>query len=192
MWNSRITRFMELKYFTKVTTMYSGVNSFNSCTNLISINTDNIKNLDGNTGGTGNNAPPLGSTGLTEIYLPNIVSLGHYSFKYKGTNVNEMNLSPLRTVVLGKSLSRFLGGYTLAYVHNINYFIYATTPPTSNEALRRTGITKPALMYVPDNSVTAYKESPTFSNWVDYIKPISEYEGDRPWEALYPEELGLS
>ena len=97
------------------------------------------------------------------------------------------DIGPLRIVVFGK-LTTITGSYAFSYANRVSIFIYAKTPATG-DTLNKNGY--PTAIYVHDDVVDDYKAAPAFANWVSYIKPLSEYTGEKPWEELYPEELGL-
>ncbi|MBQ6309345.1 MAG: hypothetical protein IJK82_06015 [Prevotella sp.] len=184
-----IKRFGELKYFLKITYLGSGVNSFNDCANLEYINLDNITYIAGNTGGQNSTGSPLDYTNLTSIVLPNCTRAQTYCIKNHGWwNGRTMtDIGPLRIVVFGK-LTTITGSYAFSYANRVSIFIYAKTPATG-DTLNKNGY--PTAIYVHDDVVDDYKAAPAFANWVSYIKPLSEYTGEKPWEELYPEELGL-
>ena len=185
--NTLIVRFNELKYFTSIVSATSTSNNFNGCKNLESIYTYNITNISGNS-----NQAPFCDTKIVNLYLPKIKTVGQYSFANPGwvNNSSSASIGPLRIVVLGASLTNFNGQQAISYSNKINIFIYATTPPTCSTTLSYNGY--PQYIYVPDDSYNAYIENASYANYKSRIKPLSEYTGEKPWEELYPEELGLN
>ena len=63
-------------------------------------------------------------------------------------------------------------------------FMLPVTPPTSSNNTPFGGssgfVNANTSIYVPDNSVDAYKANSYFSSVVSRIKPISEYDGQPP------------
>lgn len=130
-------------------------------------------------------------TALTSLVveLPNLATIGNYAFKASAvTEVKDlgvitalgaevfMNCKALRYVVLPETLTSistkvFQGATALEYM-----IIRATIPPTLASTSAFTS-TNDCPIYVPDESVEAYK---TASNWTEYasrIYPMSVYEG---------------
>ncbi len=84
--------------------------------------------------------------------------------------------------VLGPSLASISDAtYAFSYTRDKKIIFLGTTPPSSSSAFNTSGVSS-AVMYVPDEAVDTYKAAANFANWVSRIKPLSEYEGDRPWE----------
>lgn len=57
-----------------------------------------------------------------------------------------------------------------------NLVIEATTPPSTS--MNQSAFPHP--IYVPDSALSAYQNSATWSEWGQYLKPISEYQGNLP------------
>ncbi len=163
--NTKITRFGELAYFTKVKTL-SNTQTFNGCTNLEYADFVNITTMSGGTGTTGTGGCPLFYTKIKNLYLPNLVSLGMGPFNY-----NRGKLWNGSTITIGSSFSTISNQYAFG-TQGIPIKLLATTPPTGS--VLATNFRGNALLFVPDESVNTYKEAPSFANWVNYIKPISE------------------
>ena len=171
--NTEITTFNELVYFTNVKTLAAGTGgSFNSCTSLRSINLENITAIRGNTGTTGNTSSPLNYTALTELYLPNLVTVSQYAFRNGGTATGQ--IGSLRRITIGENFTTIESQYSFVYANSVSIKILATTPPTGS-VLVRSGFGE-RYIYVPDESYDAYLESSVFANWVNYIRKISECE----------------
>lgn len=173
---------MELKHFTSVTNMSVGGN-FSSCSNLVAADFTNIKVLGG---GSTQDAKPFYHVPIELVYLPSITTINSsYSFQSAAVSntVAKMQSLPPRVFVLGANLVSITGGpYTFAYPRDKKIVILATTPPSCNSTFNRTGCLASAVIYVPDESIDAYKETAAFANWKSYILPLSEYTGERPWE----------
>ena len=153
------------------------------------VNTDNFTDVQGNTANVGVSGSPFQRTKIVNLYLPNLVSVGQYAFKCWSTSSADAGKSALRIVVIGKNFTTVSNSYAFNYSEKVDFFIYAKTPATGR-ALNRSGYNL-KYIYVPDSTLDDYKAAPAFANWVSYIKPLSEYTGEKPWEELYPEELGL-
>ena len=122
------------------------------------------------------------------VNLPNLTSLSGYAFHLtnitKVANLGQISsigvyafwrCSQLKEIVLPSSLTS-IENYAFAdYGNNANIVVVinATTPPSMGASpFSSTGV---STIYVPDSSVSAYREA---SGWVDYadrIKPLSEY-----------------
>lgn len=123
------------------------------------------------------------------VNLPNLTSLSSYAFcSTKITKVANLGQIPsigtyafqlcsqLKEIVLPSSLTS-IANYAFAdYGNNANIVVVinATTPPSMGaSSFSGTGV---STIYVPDESVTAYREA---SGWIDYanrIYPMSVYE----------------
>lgn len=57
----------------------------------------------------------------------------------------------------------------------ITYIFHSTTPPTMENTNAFTNINSDAKIYVPDESVNAYKTATNWSTYASYIYPLSEY-----------------
>lgn len=129
---------------------------------------------------------------IADLALPNLTSLGQIAFK--GCKIkNIVNLGsisrlegylnsgtsgtfsdcPIESAILPSTLT-YIGNYVLGTQPTSLKFVIieATTPPSieSNSFARST-----CPIYVPDESVTAYKEATNWSAYADRIKPLSEY-----------------
>lgn len=68
---------------------------------------------------------------------------------------------------------------TSAFAEDVNlvrYKFLSTTPPTLASTNAFTNINLGCKIYVPDDSLNAYKIATNWSTYADYIYPISEYE----------------
>lgn len=181
-----------MKYFTKVTMMYDGStnygNSFSGCSNFKKVNTDNITYF---RGGTDQRSSPFYGTDVPNVYLPNVVQLNQYAFK-SGPNsatAYQSVFSNPGIYVLGASVTTLSSQYIFSYAYRKKIFIYAKTPPTG-VVLNNAGAYYREI-YVPDDSFDDYYASDSWANLKAQFKRLSEYTGEKPWEELYPEELGL-
>lgn len=186
--NTLIVKFNEMASFTNVKTINSGYNSsfnagVNGCTKLEEYNLVNITSIVGGAGtSSGENSAPFMNTKIKKLYLPNFKSIGNYCFR--GLT------SP--TIVIGTKFTTIQSsaGNAFSYATGASILIYATTP-ASGATLNRNGVSN-SYIYVPDEVIDTYKASAAFANWKNYIRALSDYTGEKPWEELYPEELGLN
>ena len=116
----------------------------------------------------GNGVTSIGTTAfyycdkLTSISIPDATtSIGGSAFS---------NCFALRDVTIGNGIISIKGS-AFSYCGNLkSVTIKATTPPTLNyEAFYRTGLSH---IYVPAESVDAYKTATNWSEYASYIKPI--------------------
>ena len=114
--------------------------------------------------------------GFQGTNIEKITSLGQITSIPSGYNYNFgwfMGCKKLRLVVLPQTLTN-LGTYSFAKCTSLESVILnAITPPTLG-----TGVfseTNNCPIYVPDESVIAYREASGWSAYADRIKPLSEY-----------------
>lgn len=162
--NTAITSFEELKYFTKVTTL---TNAFTGCTSLASVNFDNIEAT--SRGGSGNGC--CYKTALTKVIMPNIVDLGDWTFRNSTTE----------TAFIGKNCT-IIGSWAFIGTPLATLVCAATTVPTLNNT---NAIPSGCVIYVPDESLTAYQGRQNWSSFATKIKGISQLATDNP--TLYAE-----
>lgn len=113
--------------------------------------------------------PGLNDLGFTHIYLPNVVTSNGGS----GTGNNGIGAChSLQYVEFGTGITS-IGGYNLGHCENLKkVVIRATTPPTL-----ATGFlygNSSALIYVPAESVQAYKEASGWSSYASRIYAIGD------------------
>ena len=110
----------------------------------------------------------FGVAGFTTIELPDSVKvIGDYAFFF---------CYQIERIVIGtgiETIQRGLCGYTRK--QNAVIVCKAVTPPTIGNAIFPTNYTT-GKIYVPDESVEAYKTATNWSTWADYIYPLSEYQ----------------
>lgn len=83
----------------------------------------------------------------------------------------------LKEVRLGSTLT-VLSVQTFNNAQFIESFVfYSTTPPTMASTNAFSSISTAAKIYVPDDSVDAYKAASNWSTYASYIYPLSEYTG---------------
>lgn len=157
-----------------------GPTCFSNCNNLPSIL--RFENL---TGGIGNQAF-TSNPNLTEIHAPLCTSVGRvalgncYKLEYAelpsvltiaGEAFNRC--SKLR-IVKFRDIQSFTGDVFFACSGLESVIIDNITPPSlSSNAFAAASST--FIIYVPDESVTAYREASGWSAYADRIKPLSEY-----------------
>ncbi len=154
--------------------------TFAFCSSLTQINLQNVTTID-------KSAFHSCSSLSGELSLPNLTSLGGYAFY--GTKITAF-IAPLVTTLPAYCFSRAsqLVVVDVSAVTSVegNVFdscaslatliVRSSTPPTLGaNALRGTAIAaKMGYIYVPDESVEAYKTTTNWSNYADIIFPISE------------------
>lgn len=181
--NTLIVRFNELKLFSVKT--FGNVGTFYNCSKLKEIDCYNIERLQHNA--SLSTTTFAGCTSLPKVYYPNLKRVAQWSFTSNTANT----LANPEIVVIGASLATIDNAAAFAYVSTKKIFIYTKTPPSFSSALTTSGTTN-TQYYVPDDSFDAYYSSSTWANLKSKLKKLSEYTGDKPWEDLYPKELGIS
>ena len=90
-------------------------------------------------------------------------------FSVDGSSFSEMDT--LRYVIMGENIQT-LGGAMFGKCTNMEAFVIRTvTPPTISDTFKDCN----CLIFVPDESVEAYKTATNWSKYADRIKPLSEY-----------------
>lgn len=152
--NAEITSFDELNFFTSVKTMNDGL--FAGCSALLSIGLDNVVTLSR----TANTGTFDGCTSLKRVVLPKITTL-LWSF---------MNCTSLTFADLGEDCTS-IGWRTFQNCPMETLICRAVNPPTMGD----TTLKSTCIIYVPDESVDAYKAASGWSGRAAYIKQLSEY-----------------
>lgn len=98
---------------------------------------------------------------LEEVKMPKIVTIGVSAF-YNSKKLKEVDL-PATIESIGRTAFQYCSALTTIYCR-------ATTPPTlGNDAFRYISLNK---IYVPAESVDAYKAASGWSNYANYIEAI--------------------
>ena len=173
--NTDITSFDEFERFENVTDL--GYAAFINCTSLSSITFPNLKNLPGNVFlGCSSldidvNLPSLmtisGDRQFNNSAIRKVTSLGSITSLSAAmfeqcTNLIEVTI-PITCATI--SVSAFYGCTALESI-----VCNPTTPPVLNSV-----IPNQSTVYVPDESVDAYKSATNWSKYAGRIKPLSEY-----------------
>jgi hypothetical protein len=130
---------------------------------------------------------------LTSIVIPaNVSSIGNSAFStcYSLTsivipaNVSSIGRSTfyrcysLTSIVIPESVSS-IGDFAFNTCYSILKYVFnRTTPPSLATIDAFSSINSITKIYVPDASVTAYKNASNWLTYANYIYPISEMEGD--------------
>ena len=134
---------------------------------------------------------------LTYANIDNVVSIGQYTF-YKCTSLRKVDCrslvnigayafcfcSQLKEIVLPDSLTS-IGNYAFAgYGNDANIVVVvnATIPPSMGDS--SFSDTEVSTIYVPDESVTAYREASGWSAYANKIRPMSKYGTVREYENI--------
>lgn len=117
------------------------------------------------------------------LNFPKLTSLGKYAFNHTGINkvINLGSITEIKEYTFGDSYVltfiripstvTTIGNNAFRYLRDLVMVVEAVTPPTISSA-------PPAdAIYVPDESVDAYKEATGWSSAASKIHPISEYTG---------------
>ena len=116
------------------------------------------------TGVTSTSSTFRGCSSLVEITIPeNVTTIGAYTF-YQ---------TSIRKLVLPAKLTAINGNVFQASGNLTTTIIYATNPPTISSQAR---MWLRGTIYVPDDSVEAYRTANEWSNIASRIVGISEYE----------------
>ncbi len=112
------------------------------------------------------------TTSLRKLVLPNLVTHGNNVY---GSNT-------VLGIIIGDQITSIsneaFGG---AYALQVRYVVIkATTPPTCGTNILR--YNNNPKIYVPDESVDAYKAAIGFSTYASKIYPITQFETDFPGE----------
>ena len=134
-----------------------GSSAFDQCSLLASAVLDSVTSID--------EIAFRGCSSLTRLNMPNVQTIGFATFE---------NCKALTMVDIGANVNR-IESKAFALCSSLNSFICrAANPPTLNSS-NAFDNTNNCPIYVPNESVDAYKSA---TNWVDLasrIKPLSEY-----------------
>lgn len=153
--NTEIKSFDELPLFINVTELSE--EAFEGCTALKSIGLDNIR-VATRTFGNGSFS---GCTSLEKVAMPAIEEL-KWTF---------MDCTSLEAADLGENCTS-IAWRTFQNCPMYDLVCRAVVPPTMED----TSLSATCMIYVPDESVEAYKTAPGWSSRAAYIKGISEYD----------------
>ncbi|MGM9740048.1 MAG: leucine-rich repeat domain-containing protein [Candidatus Cryptobacteroides sp.] len=116
-------------------------------------------------------------TSISQIYLPAIETLAAWS-NYEGIfsycpNLVLVDLGENCATIGSNSFGRLVG----TVGNDITLIVRAVTPPELAGPIVNTQWVKAklAVIYVPDDSLTAYQEATNWSQYADILKPLSEY-----------------
>lgn len=133
--------------------------AFQDCVNLREVTLDNVQTF----GLAVFTRCPL----IKEVRLPSIKTVNAQAFD---NNVNNFEL-----IEFGENIES-IGNYGVRAGNGMKAIIIrAVTPPTFGTSVFANSNSCP--IYVPDESVEAYKNAANMSNYASRIKPLSEYEG---------------
>ena len=159
--NTIIESFSEIEYFTSMTTLSYGC--FQGCNKLTYLKLPTL---------TATAGLCFATTSLRKLVLPNLVT--HASNAYSNNTV-------LGIIIGDKITSIGNEAFGNAYAIQVRYvLIKATTPPSCGTNILR--YNRNPKIYVPDESVDAYKAATGFSTYASKIYPISQFETDFPGE----------
>lgn len=164
--NTVIETFDEFEKFTGVTSITTS--TFEDCTNL--------KNID-----FPNSLTTIGTSALRGVAITSLVlSTGFKSISKRGASNNDK-----LEIVDFPETTESIGDAAFVYCPSLNTVICrAITPPALNSNAFGAGVSVLAqtpislgtgYIYVPDASVTAYREASGWSSYADRIKTLSEY-----------------
>lgn len=168
--------------FTRITTFGDG-GIFYNCSNLTEIDCYNIRRIQNSASIT---STVFAGTKLSKVYYPNLIRAQQWAF---ATGTDSTLVNP-EIVVIGASFTTIDNAGIFQYVARKKMFIYAKIVPAFSGTLGSSG-TSGTEYYVPDDSYDDYYASSAWSNLKSKLRKLSTYTGEKPWEILYPEELGL-
>ena len=115
--------------------------------------------------GEPNDSYALSQTKLTNVIIPNsVVKIGHATF----------NGGIFEVIDIGSGVQEIHSQAFSAITTNVKIIIRAISPPKLLGTYHFLG-TSSYTIYVPDESVEAYKTADIWSTMADRIKPISDY-----------------
>lgn len=103
---------------------------------------------------------------LTSLELPQCTAIGNYAF-YRCSSMKSIEL-PSTVTFIGDNAFQYCTGLT-------RVSITAATPPTLGGPLVFDGCPALTGIYVPDNSVEAYKTATNWTAYANIILPLSQY-----------------
>lgn len=182
--NAIIKTFDELKYFTALTTL--NFEAFRNCAKLNIPDLSNVKILDSMALRSTFLGPGIVTVPCEEVrewnicgslcrvkgvYLPNLKKLT--CADNTGSAFYYLDQASCKFIDIGEKVT-FIAKPQLEASPAILYFVVrATVPPAFLD--RANFVWGKANIYVPDESVDAYKSADGWSNYANIIKPLSEY-----------------
>ena len=161
---------------------------FYNCTNLKHINMPNLTYI-GHCAFTGCtsleiedfNFPELTHYGQNALYgvkitrISNLGKITALNYTRNGTGYEQFgNKTTLKSVILPDTLTDIYPNSFAGY-NNLEYVICQAIVPPSGLNSTEMGTSLNYPIYVPDASVTAYREASGWSAYADRIRPLSEY-----------------
>jgi len=157
-----------------------GAVAFQSCSSLNSITIpDDVTNIGGNVfqscSSLNSITIPKGVTNINITIFSNCSSLASITIPDDVTNIGTnmfQYCSSLTSITIPDSITAignnaFNNCYGMKY-----YYFYPTVPPTLANVNAFTGIPDDAIIYVPAESVDAYKAATNWSEYADHIQPM--------------------
>lgn len=147
-----------------------GASAFNGCPLLSEITFQNVTTV---------GAQAFRSTGISKIKLPSVETMAAVS-NYDGIFSNCANLV---LIDLGENCSSIgnesFGRWVGTAGKNITLICRASIPPTLGGPIINKGWIKATIgeIYVPDESVEAYKTATNWSAYANIILPLSQFNG---------------
>ena len=129
--------------------------AFYGCSSLKNINLNHVQNIA---------QKAFMNSGVVTVKLDNVITIGINVFQ---------DCKSLESVVIGESYTGTGGAVFYGCSSLKTLIVKAITPPEIGGNML-TGANS-CIIYVPDASVTAYREASGWSAYADRIKPLSEY-----------------
>lgn len=133
---------------------------FEKCPSLVSVNMEDVESI-------GTSCFENCSRLEGDIYMPKIARMENFCFR---------NCTSIESVEIGDSLT-YLGAAAFKGCTSLLYIIVRTETPSNTGSWEIFDNTNNCPIYVPDNSVDAYKVATNWSAYASRIKPLSEYNG---------------
>lgn len=185
--NTLLVHFQELKFFTSYTQLgHQPYGAFPHCSNLKDVDVRNITYL---WGGTGASYKNFYGTKIETVIFPKITKIQQYALQSSEASGTTSYVRNPKIYVFGKDFSQILSQYAFCYTYYKKILIYAKTPATG--AVLATNGTQGTQIFVPDDVYDDYYAAEDWAKIKGKLKRLSEYTDEKPWEELYPEELGL-
>lgn len=164
--NTKIVSFDELNYCKKVTSL---TDTFADCTNLAKVGLVNIITYSRRL-----NNGAFYNTSIEEMIMPNLETIGTWGSR---------GMPMLRRVFIGKKCTSMNPGWAFYQCPLLSTLVIlaVTPPPIGNGDMSGTALASGnGRIYVPADSVDAYKAASGWSTWKNSIVPISQLKTDNP------------